>query len=150
MSKIKTSSEHAEKIWNWLKERGGIAVWNSINLSNPSGSWFTPVNDEHGNKYGKPNWQCSNEPSQIITSADDIEISVDKEVKRFHVAVRQSSNGMMLKLTDSSSEHVRKAVDKAGEGAYHVFHYGDYKNCVIMAPVSSQTLTEWAKENGKV
>jgi hypothetical protein len=87
-----------------------------------------------------------NEPSEIVKELSEIEVNVDKEVKRFHVAVRQSSNGMNLKLTNASSERVRNAVSKAGKGAYHVFDYGDYKNCVIMAPEKTIPLTEWMKE----
>lgn len=134
--------EDAPKIWDWIQNRGGIAVWKSINLSNPGASWTTPCQDEKGNLVGKPTWQADNVPAEIILNPADILVSKDVEVKRFHVAIRVSGNGLMLKCTDASSGRIRKAVEKAGEGAYHRFDYGS-QEAVIYAPEDSFSLSEW-------
>lgn len=140
---ITVTSEHATKLASWIKDRGGVAVWKSVDLSDPGASSFTPAITVDGTPYQKPHWKYANEPSKIVTKPEDVQVSVDKEVRRFHVAVRMGSQGLSMKLTDASSRKVREAVAKAGEGAYYVFDYGDYKNCVILAPEKTVPLTEW-------
>jgi len=134
----------APKIWEWLNTRGGIAVWSSINLSNPGAGWTTPATHADGKPATKPNWQAANEPDRIITNAEDILVQKYEECKRFHVAVRRSSNGLMVKCTDASSERIRKAVSKAGEGATYVFDY-ETQDAVILKPVDSFDLLTWHK-----
>lgn len=140
--------ENAERFLDWIKNRGGIAIWESINLSNPGASWSTPAQTD-GKPTTKPNWQCANQPARIVTSTDDVEVAFDKEVKRFHVATRMGSQGLMIKVTDGGSRKIRKEVEKAGKGAYHVFDYGSYENAVIMAPEKTLSLTEWEQEQVK-
>jgi hypothetical protein len=135
-------------MWDYLRTREGIMVWDSINLSNPGIQWLTPAKDEDGKTYTKPTWQVSNTPSQIITKAEDVKVSIDKEVKRFHVATRMGSQGMSIKVTDGGTRKIRTEVAEAGEGAYHTFNYGDYKNAVIMAPEKQMSLDQYAKEQG--
>jgi ribosomal protein S6 len=134
-------AENAEKIWGWLHERGGIAVWTSVNLSNPGAGWTTPARREDGSPTGKPSWQAGDTP-QIITDPADVLVSVDKEVGRFRVAVRMASQGLMTKVSDGGARRIRRAVAKAGEGAYHVFDYST-QQAVIMAPEKTMPLTEW-------
>jgi len=143
--------EDAPQIWDWVKNRGGIAVWTSVDLCNPGKSWTTPVLTKEGNISGKPSWQAADAPAQIITNPDEILVSKDKIVARFHVAIRPSRDNFgpllgfiprRIELTTGSSNRVEKAVRKAGEGAYHVFDYGT-QEAVILAPVSTTTLTEW-------
>lgn len=133
MEKIRTSMENASKFADWLKTRGGIALWRSIDLSDPGASCFTPAMTD-GKPTTKPHWKYANEPERIITDINDVEIYNAVEVKRFHVAVRPGSGGFSLKLTDASSRRLEAAVEKAGEGAYYVFDYGDYENAVVMKP----------------
>ena len=93
MSEIyECSSENAAKILNWLRTRGGISIWKSVNLANPGGSWTSPRKNEEGEIYNKPNWQCGNEPQ---------------------VKIRMGRQGMSLKLTDGSSARLRRAVEQA-------------------------------------
>lgn len=133
--------ENAERFWDWIKNRGGIAVWRSVNLSNPGASWSTP-----GDKTDKPTWQTADTPERIITDPEDVIVNVDKEVKRFHVAVR--GEGMMFEVSDGGNRRISREVEKAGDGAYHVFDYMDYDNAVIMAPESTMTLAEWVRKEG--
>lgn len=121
------SSNDAQKLRQWIKEDGGVAVWNSVNLGNPGGQWLT------GAKSGRPNWQAGVLPAQVITDPTRIGVLDYKLVKRFHVAVRPGSNGLSLKLTDASSARVRKALAAAGPGATYDFDYWS-QDALIFAP----------------
>lgn len=139
--------ENAVKILNWIKTRGGVAVWRSVNLSNPGMSWTCPVNDEYGVAKPRPYGEAESTPSRVITSTDDIMVHTDVEVGRFKIHLRMSDNGLMLKLTDNSTLKVNKATRDAGPYAYHLFDYGT-EEAVILAPDgNSMTLTQWAKES---
>ena len=129
----------APRILDWIQTRGGIAIWRSINLGNPGASWTTPVTDAEGKPTEKPSWQASSVPERIITDPAEVLVSEDVEVARLHIAIRTGSQGMSLKLTDGSSRRVRKAVAKAGEGAFYVFE-GD--EAVILKPKTVRPLTD--------
>lgn len=138
------SPENALRIAGWIRDRKGIAIWESIDLSNPSFSVTTPVISYDGQPTPKPSWKVANTPARIITDMADVVVSVDREVKRFHVGVRRGSQGLSLKVTDGGSRRIRKEVAKAGEGAYHVFDY-ETQDAVIMVPESQMPLTEYLK-----
>ena len=144
MEKHLTSPEDAARFKTWLETRGGIAVWPSINLSNPDASWSTPALNEDGTPMTKPTWQAANEPERIITDIADVEVVIDKEVKRFRVGIRTGSQGMMLKVTDGGSRRIRAAVEKAGKGAYYIFDYGT-QEAVILAPERIVPLADWTE-----
>lgn len=145
MDKHIVTPENAAKFAEWLRTRGGIAVWRSINLSNPGATWSTPALNVDGTPTPKPSWQSANTPERIITSADDIVVSIDEEVKRLHIAIRVGSQGLTMKLTDSSSRRVRSAVSKAGEGAYYLFDYQN-QEAVIMKPSKQVPLADYLKQ----
>lgn len=145
MEKHTIQSENAKKIHEWIDTRGGIFIWHSIDLSNPDKEIITPALTVDGKPYQKPHWSCSDTPARHITDVNDIIVSIDKEVKRFHVAVRFSSNGLSLKVTDGGSRRIRKEVEKAGDGAYYVFDYSDYNNAVIKIPSSKIPLSQYIK-----
>lgn len=138
---LTTGSENVSKMREWIAKRGGIAVWAGINLSNIR-QLLTPANTEEGLPYPKPAWDMSNAPEKIVTDPTAVGVSVDKEAKRFHVAVRRSSNGMSVKLTDASSRKVRAAVEKAGDGSYYIFDY-ETQEAVIMKSEKVIPLTEY-------
>ena len=137
---------NAKKFTEWLKSRGGVALWRSADLSRPGQTCWTPAKTEDGKDYAKPGWMYESKPEKVVTDAHEFEVCFDKEVKRFHVAVRMGSQGFSLKLTDASSARVHKEVEKAGEGAYYEFDYNDYKNCVILAPEKTIPLTEYKED----
>ncbi len=141
MDKHIVTQKNAAQIKKWFETRGGIAVWSSINLSNPGAGWTTPLHTESGERSLKPTWQAASEP-RVITDPAEVLVETVREVKRFRVAVRQSGNGLSLKLTDHASERVRREVDKAGEGAFYEFDY-EHQEAVILAPVESQPLLEF-------
>ena len=133
MTPLQIEQANAALITGWIKDRGGVLVWKSINLSNPSGLWLAPALDEEGKPYTKPNWQCDSSPDRHITTVDEVVVATTKEVKRFHVAVRQA--GLSFKVTDGGSRRIRAEVEKAaakhGKPAGYRFDYGDYNNAVI-------------------
>lgn len=137
------SVEHAAKFWDWITTRGGLAVWRSVDLSDPTFSQTTPALTD-GQPTTKPSWKVGNEP-EIFTDPTAISVSFDTEVKRFRVAVRRGSQGLSLKVTDGGSRRIRAAVAKAGEGAYHAFDYST-QEAVIFKPTRVCSLAEWHAE----
>lgn len=135
----------ASTFLDWIRNRGGVKVWTSVDLSDPGFSMSSPALTVEGLPYPKPHWKVGTDP-MLVTNTDDIEVHCDKEVKRFHVAIRRGSQGLCFKCTDASSRRIRKEVDKAGEGAYYYFDY-TAQEAVIMAPEpgKSMSLTDWGK-----
>lgn len=147
--KFECSPEDAPKFWKWVHKRGGIAKWRSLDLSNPGKTWSTPVRDAEGNEITKPTWQTDSKPSDICTDPGQISVVTDKEVKRFRVAIRMGSQGLMIKLTDASSRKVRAMRDKLSEqhpGASYHFDY-ETQEAVFTIPDKIITLNEWAQQN---
>jgi hypothetical protein len=151
MDKHRVVSENAELVWKWLKTRGGIAVWGSVNLSNPGASWTAPLNTEDGNPSPKPTWQAANSPGRVITDAGEVEVCIPKEVKRFRIAVRRGSQGLSWKVTDAGSKRIRDAVEKAYETymkeSWHRFDY-ETQEAVIMIDDVVVPMEEYARERG--
>ncbi len=121
-----------EKFEQWIAGRGGVQIWNNINLSNiGAGQVFTPALTEAGEPMGSPKW--SHERGEVVTDIARFRfVKSWKEVKRFHVAVRMGAQGTMLKLTDASTDKVRK-VSELYPGASFRFDY-DTQECVFEMP----------------
>jgi hypothetical protein len=145
--KLSCSEENAERFLTWIKTRGGVASWPSVNLSNPAASWSTPVNNAQGKPTAKPTWEADSKPSVVVTDPAEVGVFRAKEVARFHVAVRLGSQGFAVKLTDGATRRVRAAVSKAGDGAYHEFDYAA-QEAIIFASDGERSLVEWAAERG--
>jgi hypothetical protein len=148
MEKHICTAENADKFRNWLQTRGGILVWSSANLSNPGASWSTPALTAEGKAYPKPTWEAANNP-RLITDPGEVVVSIDREVKRFHIAVRRGSQGLTLKVTDSGTCRIRAAVERAGKGAYYMFDY-ETQDAVIKAPVSQQPISEYIAQKKQI
>ena len=148
-----TTAEDAEKIADWLRNRGGIAIWQSIDFSRAGQTLTTPATTTEGTPFPKPTNWVDPTPACIISDFADVLVSKDVEVKRFHVALRLGGNGMKVKCTDASSRRIREAVDKAGEGASYVFDY-DTQEAVILRPESKVPLLDYlaseAKQKGAI
>lgn len=145
MKKHHCTQENAPKFLDWIKNRGGIAVWKSIDLSDLDKSWSSPAfQGDNGDRtpYPKPNWKCASEPSRIITDPADVEVMTDKEVKRFRVGVRPGSNGMSMKVTDGGTRRIWAAVAKAGDTAHYEFDYMT-QEAVIYVADKIVPLNEW-------
>jgi len=156
------SAANASLFYTWLTKRGGIAIWKSINLGNAGASWSSPATIRKGDTqdcpageedqivpYPKPNWQCENTPSRIITDINEVVVEIPKEVKRFYVAVRRSGNGLSLKVTDGGTRRIRAACEKAGAGAgsWYEFDYSS-QEAVIYVPSETIPLKEWIEKHG--
>lgn len=141
-SKFRIKSDSADKIFKWVEERGGIAVWRSLDLSNPGGQWITPAKDSNGNLPDRPHWSAEKTP-EIISNLNDIEVIEPREVKRFRVALRRGS-GFMIECTDASSRKIRKSLSEAGDSSWYEFDY-ETQECVIYAPGRVVGLSEYQK-----
>jgi hypothetical protein len=145
----RVGAEQAGLIWEWFQTRGGLALWRSIDLSDPGKSWTCPLFDANGVKKTKPTWKADEDPYRIIKDPSEVIVETYKEVRRFRVAIRPGAQGLSLKLTDFASEKVRKAVRKAGENATYTFDYMT-QEAVIFVPDTEVPLVEWAEKNGRV
>jgi hypothetical protein len=124
----------------WIAERGGVKVWENVDLSNcDAGPMWTPVRDAEGKDVTSPRWshpKCV----EIVTDLSRFKFIKDmKEVKRFHVAVRMGDSGLRIKCTDASSRKIKSQLAKAGPEACYRFDY-DTQEAVIEVPV-------WDEEN---
>lgn len=124
---ITTSIQNFSQLCRWLYSRCGIAVWQSIDLSNPGVQTFTP-----GDVKNKPHWRYSNTPF-IITDPAQVFFITYRELRRFHVAIRLSGNGLNLKLTDASTRKVEAALEKAGSDATYEFDYETQEAIIFVA-----------------
>lgn len=139
-------AENAGKILDWMRTRGGIAVWVSVDLSSPGECMITPYLNMEGNVKTKPHWRMDNTPERVITDPAMVVVSTDVEVKRFRIALRIGSQGMSIKVSDGGSRRIRKEVEKAGDGAYYVFDYAT-QEAVIMKPKGEYVpLDEWERK----
>lgn len=140
----------AAKIHGWLLTRGGIQIWNSIDLADLDKSWTTPILGPDGLPTSKPHWKAADVPVRQITDPSDVDVITSVVVKRFHVGVRMSSTGMALKVTDAGSSRIRKAVEAArekhGVPAWYEFDYGSEKNACILIEGERLPLVEWARQ----
>lgn len=134
---------NASLFWTWVRERGGVAVWPSVDLSNPVG-FSTPALTD-GEPTRKPHWRCAEEPT-VFTDPEKIRVFGRKEVKRFHVGLRRGRQGFSIKLTDGATRRVERELAKAGEGSTYEFDY-DCQEAVIFAQSESMTLRQWVDRN---
>jgi len=120
------------KFEEWITGRGGVQIWNNINLSNMgAGQVFTPALTEAGEPMGKPKW--SHERGEVVQDITRFRFVKEwKEIKRFHVAIRPGSQGTMMKLTDGSSRKVWK-YGQIYPGASYRMDY-DTQECVFEMP----------------
>lgn len=131
----------APKFWDWIKSRGGVAVWHSVNLGNPGASWSTPVKTLSGDDFSKPTWQADSSPL-IVTDPEAIKVFYAREVARVKLAIRTRGGSLVQKPTPASNRRVLKALKDAGDDAYHVY---DGDEAVIMKPCGEMSLADWAR-----
>ena len=126
-----------DKFEGWIKNRQGISVWQDLNLSRMGGSIFTPNLNEMGAPYSTPKWGYTK--VDVVYNIDKFEFAKEFIVfKEFKIATRISGNGLMIKLTDGSSNKLNKWLDKAKEqyGVDAVYHF-DYeaRTCIVEVPI---------------
>lgn len=128
----------AEKVKPWLERNGALLRWLSVNLSNPSGWWLTPLGSS------KPTWQAGSEPETL--KVEDLKVVEFQEVRRIRIYTRISSSGLAIKLTSASDKRLNKAMCQVSEktGEMPVYHFEeDY--AIISIPANPIPFTEWSK-----
>lgn len=143
--KHRITADHAALVTAWLRGRGGLLVWRSVDLCDPGKSWTTPVLGEDGQPVRQPSWQAAASPARVITSADEVEVVIPKRVRKFRVATRIGASGVRVKLTDASSAKLRAALEKAGPESWHEFNY-DTQEALVFVPGRVMPLAEWEEE----
>jgi len=133
---------NADQMWRWFHERGGIAVWKSIDICTAGQTWTTPLNDAEGQPMKKQDWRMEETPSLVITDPAEVVVDVPREVKRFRVAVKMGGQGMMLKCSDGASRRIKRELAKAGEGSWYEFDYAT-QEAVIYIPGESCLLPNY-------
>lgn len=126
------------KFEEWIKGRGGVRVWNNVDMSNlDGGDMYTPALTEDGKEYPKSRW--SHAQGELIQDIGRFVFATEEVlVKRFHVGIRLGAQGMCLKLTDASSARVhrecQKVKDKYGRAPSYGFDY-EAQDCLINLPI---------------
>lgn len=139
--------ENALTYLQWFRERGGIAVWPSVNLSKLGISWTTPAQTTEGTPTPQPTQEADSKPSKVITDPALVKVLVPREVKRFRVAIRRSSNGIYLKCTEASTRRIHATIAKY-PGSWYVFDY-ETQETVILVSDSELSLADWAVQQEK-
>lgn len=118
--------ENEKQIVEWLKNRGGVAVWANCDLGSPSigNLSFTPATRRDGAKATSPSWQCGSEPAEVVTDQSKFEVVTYSEFRRVKVRTGPPMYGGLHRL---DKDKVYRAMDEAGEGAVWIPDYGDCK-----------------------
>lgn len=144
VERYECAEANAAQIAEWIKTRGGVLVWKSIDLGDPGASVTTPANNADGSPATKPGWKYANEPARKVTDPAEVDVYTAKEVKRFRVCLKQAEV-FRLVLTDGSTNRVRKAVAKAQEKhgtAWYAFDY-ETQEAVILVEDVKVSLLDW-------
>lgn len=133
--------EQARAYLHLAQAHGGLTYWTSVDLSDLSRAWLT------GKDEPKPSWKAGD--PQPVTLEQVQVLGPEEQYKRFHVAVRPGAQGLSLKLTDASSERVRRDTERARNGGYIAWHRFDYdtQEAVIYRARVIGTLAEWAAQH---
>ena len=133
---LELDERQAEIVLGWLKE-GRVLYWPNVDLSMAGGYFLS----KEAEGTSPPHWRAARQPEASIFSVTAFEVVTRKEVKRFRVALRRGRQGLVVKLTDKSSERLRREVDKA-QGSYY-FDYST-QEAVITVRDKCVPLNEWA------
>jgi hypothetical protein len=82
---------------------------------------------------------------RVITDPAEILVSIDTEVKRFEISTESSSDGLYTKLTDASSERIRREVEKGGENSYYELDY-ETREAIIYQNEKLIPITEYVQQ----
>lgn len=105
---LQTTAKNAAKLAAWIEHRGGVAVWPSVDLSDPDKQLLTPALTD-GEPTARPHWKCATE-AKLVTTTDQVGIYQESTFREFTVAIRRSDNGLSAKLTDASQAKVERVI----------------------------------------
>lgn len=146
VSPITFSPENEAKAVQWLKTRGGIAVWSCKDLGSASlgDQTFTPFLTENGNHTTSPNWRCGNgAPDRVVTDPACVIVQTYREVSRVKIRRGPPCYGCVNRADRAKLD---RALDAAGDGAgwvadYSAMEYGSaWFEAVISVPDSVRPL----------
>lgn len=100
--KIEVLKEERDRMLVWIADRGGVAVWEAIDLAIAGRRTFTPADNN------RPGWQYGAMPIAIITDPDDIAVYEEHLYKAIPVTLRAARGGLLLKVSDKSQRKVDK------------------------------------------
>lgn len=100
--------ENAARFLDWIRNRGGVAFWKSVNLSNPGASWSAPALQADGQPATKPTWQAENAPSAIYRDASKIGVYTGKVVETLPAVLRLK--GMTAVLSKQTAKRLAAAL----------------------------------------
>ena len=103
---VECHAENAAQFRDWLANRGGIAVWPSLDLRNAGASCSTPALTRTGEPTTRPGWSYASKPSRVVTDPSQVGVYTEALFKAVRVSLRRGRNGFDLKLTDASQRKV--------------------------------------------
>jgi len=140
---VAVGDDNARKMLDWIRNRGGIAVWTSRLIGGTDGGYYVPAKTAEGKGSTKPHWSAGDSPDFVVTDSSDVRFVQPREVGRFRVAIRKGSQGLAYKCTDVSTLKIRKAVEKAGGGSWHEFDYSSQEAVIYSPDGGEMTLRDW-------
>ena len=144
--------DNAAKVAAWIRDGRGVARWRSHDLSDPSAEVYTPAKKKDASEFLKlgiqksedqPGWKYP-EIHEIETDPEKMIVKLFKEVKRFHVGLKQGS-GFGVVLSDASNRKLKRLLNEI-PGSHYQFDY-ERQDAVIVVPDKVTTLKEWMNEN---
>ncbi len=132
---VQCEESNAQKYWDWIQDRGGLAIWESQNLSNPGASWITPATIRQGDcegftnespdanvilPYPQPTWQAGKEPARLVIDPKQVGVYTAELYKAFRVGL--VGREMSLVLTSGAQrkvdKHMAECKEKHGDSFY--------------------------------
>lgn len=143
------AKENAKKFWDWIKDRGGVAVWRSVDLSDPGQSWSTPRMTATGEAASPPTWRASAAPDKVITNPANIGVYDRELVRTIRVGIERGSE-LSWVLTAAASDRLRLALRLIGDGAFYEFSLDDNgrRVAVLYRSVPLGSLADYARKEG--
>lgn len=143
---ISIDPNDAEKIRGWIRSRGGVAIWRSLDLGAP-GETFTPALAEDGAPMGPPGWQYEKAPTAVLTSEEAVTVQTKRHVKDVPIGIERGC-GLTLVLTSASRRRLKDALERIEEAAWYEFGFNDKDRRVAHIFVAAETvpLSSFGKE----
>ena len=140
VSPIVFSPENEAKAIEWLKTRGGIAVWSNKDLgsANLGSQSFTPALTADGKPMNSPHWQCGNSgPDRIVTNPAEVIVQTYREVSRVKIRRGPPYLGCVNRADRARLDKALAAAgpDSAWSADYSGMQYGSaWFDAVIAVP----------------
>lgn len=140
-------ADSVDKVREWLKDKRGVAKWGSVDMSDMGWSCLTPARSTNGIPHPRPSWKATSEPVAVVEEESQITVLFPKEVYRFPVKVRIGDSGMRVKLTDNSSQRLRKELERMEDRHGKVSYSFDYETQeAVIYSLENQPLEQYTSE----